>query len=184
MDFLFPLLGGAVGAAVINGIVGYLRLKADRKDAASQWQREQEHPHESWVRDKKQEAYTEFLEEVQTFIHRFSKYNNERGTTVAEVLSASGIVKNHRLLLLASSEVRTAQKAIGLEINRARWWTWRFGIKSNIIASALSGAHLAKLRDPGSFRGSPHDECPVLFRHDNRLPNASGSKVPPPEQRG
>ncbi|XAS74075.1 hypothetical protein VUN82_09700 [Micrococcaceae bacterium Sec5.1] len=120
MDFLFPLLGGAVGAAVINGIVGYLRLKADRSDAESKWTRDRKDAHESWVRTKKEEAYTEFLEDVQTFIHRYSRYNNEHGSTVKEVLAASGVVKNHRLLLLASTEVRAAQKSLGMEINKAR----------------------------------------------------------------
>ncbi|MDF2052014.1 hypothetical protein [Arthrobacter sp. Cr_A7] len=120
MEFLWPLLGGAVGAAIINGIVGYLRLRADRRDADSKWKREQDQAHESWIRDKKTEAYTEFLEEVQAFIHQFSRYNNEHGTTVQQVLAASGVVKNHRLLLLASSEVRMAQRALGMEINRSR----------------------------------------------------------------
>lgn len=120
MEFLLPLLGGAVGAAIINGVVGYLRLKADRSDADSKWKREQQEAHETWTRNKKEEAYTEFLGEVQTFIHRFGRYNHEHGTPVKDVLEASGVVKNHRLLLLASPEVRAAQRDIGVEINKAR----------------------------------------------------------------
>jgi hypothetical protein len=120
MEFLLPLVGGAVGAAIINSIVGYLRLRADRSDAASRWQKEQERDRAAWIRAEKQAAYSEFLEEVQTFIHHFGRYNNEDGTTPAQVLSASSTVKNHRLLIAASTEVRTAQRDLGMAINRSR----------------------------------------------------------------
>lgn len=120
MDFWIPLAGGAVGAAIINSIVGYLRLRAERNDAASRWRKEQERDRDVWTRDQKQSAYSEFLEEIQNFIHHFGRYNNEPGTTAAQVLAASNVVKNHRLLLVASTKVRAAQRELGMTISKTR----------------------------------------------------------------
>jgi hypothetical protein len=56
MEFLLPLLGGALGAALINGIVAVYKLKRDRLTE-----------HDQWLRDAKLEAYSDFLAAVSPF---------------------------------------------------------------------------------------------------------------------
>lgn len=51
MDFWIPLLGGALGAALVNGIVAVYKLHRDR-----------EIEHEQWLRDQKVELYSNFLD--------------------------------------------------------------------------------------------------------------------------
>lgn len=52
-NFLTPLLGGALGAAFINGLVALYKLNRDNADE-----------HEKWMRDNKQEAYARFISAV------------------------------------------------------------------------------------------------------------------------
>lgn len=42
MEFLLPLLGGAVGAAVIYGLFAYLKTRQDRRVEHEQWLRGQQ----------------------------------------------------------------------------------------------------------------------------------------------
>ncbi|WP_457950428.1 hypothetical protein ACTAQI_07550 [Pseudarthrobacter sp. alpha12b] len=53
MEFLLPLLGGALGAALINGIIALYKLNRDKSDE-----------HDKWLRDNKQEAYARFISAV------------------------------------------------------------------------------------------------------------------------
>lgn len=53
MEFLLPLLGGALGAAIINGIFAYLKSRHDKLTER-----------EIWLRGMKQQAYTKFVSAV------------------------------------------------------------------------------------------------------------------------
>lgn len=53
MDFWIPLLGGALGAAIINGVFVFLKLRHDKLTE-----------HEIWLRGTKQQAYTKFVSAV------------------------------------------------------------------------------------------------------------------------
>lgn len=53
MDFFLPLLGGALGAAFVNGLFTWWKYTAEKKDAVLVWRR-----------DQKTEAYAAFLLEV------------------------------------------------------------------------------------------------------------------------
>jgi hypothetical protein len=37
MEFLLPLLGGALGAAIINGVFAFFKLKHDKRVEHDQW---------------------------------------------------------------------------------------------------------------------------------------------------
>src|SRR4051794_21326420 len=53
MDFWIPLLGGALGAALINGLFGWWKHSAERKAE-----------HDKWLRGQRQEAYVSFMRGV------------------------------------------------------------------------------------------------------------------------
>lgn len=59
-DWLGPLLGGAIGAALINVVFGFWKHQADRKNQ-----------HRRWLRDKKLEAYVDFFESSKR-VHNFA----------------------------------------------------------------------------------------------------------------
>lgn len=54
MDFLIPLLGGALGAALINGVFAYLKLNHDKLTE-----------HEQWLRDKQLASYADLADSTQ-----------------------------------------------------------------------------------------------------------------------
>jgi hypothetical protein len=80
MQFWIPLLGGALGAAIINGLFSFYKI---RHDAALE--------HGQWRRDLKFEAYKRFFESI----HEFSvttqglKNGSIEGVTGAQELEAS-----------------------------------------------------------------------------------------------
>lgn len=53
MEFWIPLLGGALGAAVINGILALYKLRRDKEEEYKQW-----------TRNEKLKTYTEFLSDL------------------------------------------------------------------------------------------------------------------------
>lgn len=106
--FWSSLVGSGVGGAVASGLVTvalhFLTRNADR---------------EKWIRDRKQVAYSECLDEFTDFQHRLARFVNE-GLPVESVLSTGSVARNNGLLLLAPTKVRLAQVQVGMALNRCR----------------------------------------------------------------
>ncbi|MCZ9882021.1 hypothetical protein [Arthrobacter sp. B2a2-09] len=66
MDFWIPLLGGALGAALINGILALYKLRRDR-----------EVEHDQWLRNEKRDVYQEYLKSG-NYLSRFVSLVPER----------------------------------------------------------------------------------------------------------
>jgi hypothetical protein len=100
MEFLLPLLGGALGAAVINGVLALYKLKKDKSD--EHWQ---------WLRNQRLDAYATFLEATDKVQRSFIDYKNERKTSedVHVLIEAFSV---QRLLLLGSSETAEAHELL------------------------------------------------------------------------
>lgn len=67
MDFLIPLLGGALGAALINGVFGLYKI---RRDAETE--------HVQWRRDQRQSEYTKFLTNLFNVKHHLEAVWDDR----------------------------------------------------------------------------------------------------------
>lgn len=98
MDFqiwvvpILSLIGGAAGAAIINGAFGIKKLKADRRDE-----------HQRWLRDKKQEAYVEFFETSRVVLNLvFQDVSEGNRLQLSEAVDS---VKGSPIRLLAPKEV-------------------------------------------------------------------------------
>lgn len=98
MDFqiwvvpILSLIGGAAGAAIINGAFGIKKLKADRRDE-----------HQRWLRDKKQEAYVEFFETSRVVLNLAFQDVSEGNES--QLSDAADAVKGSPIRLLAPTEV-------------------------------------------------------------------------------
>lgn len=98
MDFqiwlvpVLSLIGGAAGAAIINGAFGIKKLKADRRDE-----------HQRWLRDKKQEAYVEFLEGSRVVLNL--AFQDVSDGNLSQLNDAADAVKGSPIRLLAPREV-------------------------------------------------------------------------------
>ncbi|MBT2530967.1 hypothetical protein J7E83_02290 [Arthrobacter sp. ISL-48] len=89
---LFALLGGAVGAAVINGFFGFKKQKSDRNEE-----------HARWLRDKKQESYVEFFETSRVVLNLV--YHTESEKNRSRLTDAADVVKGSPIRLLAPREI-------------------------------------------------------------------------------
>jgi hypothetical protein len=101
MEFLLPLLGGALGAAVINGVLALYKLRKDKSD--EHWQ---------WLRNQRLDAYVAFLETNDNVQRSFHDLKHQRKTpediyTLIEEMSVQ------RLQLLGSSETTAAYARVG-----------------------------------------------------------------------
>ncbi|MEW1821750.1 hypothetical protein AB0323_13340 [Arthrobacter sp. NPDC080031] len=100
MDFWIPLLGGALGAALINGIVALYKLKRDRQVEHSQW-----------LRDAKQEAYANFFRGADAQFNKVNQWVTGRSPEAAanpdELAVQRAMVK-----LIGSPEVRRLAREI------------------------------------------------------------------------
>ncbi|MEZ2389066.1 hypothetical protein AB6813_05850 [bacterium RCC_150] len=98
MDFWIPLLGGALGAALINGILALHKLRRDRLNE-----------HEQWLRNEKIETYSQYLE-----IIRLGDLTLEHAIVGAvsldQVLASKDHIGGHRLRLISPKAVREATK--------------------------------------------------------------------------
>jgi hypothetical protein len=135
MDFqiwavpLLSLVGGAAGAAIINGAFGIKKLKADRRDE-----------HQRWLRDKKQEAYVEFFETSRVVLNRAFQDVPE-GNDQSQLSDAADAVKGSPIRLLAPREIidrfDEAHAIMGKCVAIAR---------SGELAPAVRAKRLAELR--------------------------------------
>lgn len=101
MEFLLPLLGGAFGAAVINGILALYKLGKDKSD--EHWQ---------WLRNQRLDAYVRFLETTDKLQRTFHELKHQRKTpediyTLIEEMSVQ------RIQLLGSSATTSACERVG-----------------------------------------------------------------------
>lgn len=94
-DWLVPLLGGAIGAALINVVFGFWKHQADRKDQ-----------HRRWLLEKKLEAYVDFLESSRR-VHSFAIQAPSAQWT-ERVFGALREVEGSSIHLLGSTEVAKA----------------------------------------------------------------------------
>jgi hypothetical protein len=70
MDFWIPPLGGALGAAFINGVVAVYKLQRDRAIE-----------HEQWLRDQKLELYANFLDSYEELYKQIKLARNDGDTS-------------------------------------------------------------------------------------------------------
>lgn len=98
MDFqiwvvpILSLVGGAAGAAIINGAFGIKKLKEDRRDE-----------HQRWLRDKKQEAYVDFFETSRVVLNL--AFHDVSQSNQSQINDAANAVKGSPIRLLAPTEV-------------------------------------------------------------------------------
>ncbi len=92
MEFLLPLLGGALGAAVINGVVAFYKL---RRDASVE--------HEQWLRDRQVTAYADLIDSTKAAtLWASSAYKIEsEEIRHEEGLAITALLKNGHLVMLA-----------------------------------------------------------------------------------
>lgn len=110
------VLGGLIGSTVtafINRRNTVDTLKAARLAAEDQWMRTQEREHAVWMRDKKQEVYSDFLVEVDslwTKLRRAPTLTKDTPLSTHEVSVKRGLMK-----IIGSREVRI----LGLKVEAA-----------------------------------------------------------------
>ena len=92
MEFLLPLLGGALGAALINGVVAFYKL---RRDASVE--------HEQWLRDRQEIAYADLIDSTKAAtLWASSAYKIEsEEARHEEGLAIMALLKSGRLVMLA-----------------------------------------------------------------------------------
>lgn len=93
MDFWIPLLGGALGAALVNGIVAMYKLRRDR-----------EVEHEQWLRDQKLELYANFLD-AYTELYKQIKLARSAGSMPPNFDSFISQASPTRISLVAPDEI-------------------------------------------------------------------------------
>lgn len=97
MEFWLPLLGGAAGAAIINGLIALYKLRRDKNDEHSQW-----------LRNQQLAAYVDFLDTCRDLenwtksAHKIEPPSARRAEGVALVQS----IKVTQLRLLAPKVTR------------------------------------------------------------------------------
>lgn len=101
MEFLLPLLGGALGAAIINGILALYKLKKDKSD--EHWQ---------WLRNQRLDAYVAFLETNDNVQRAFHDLKHQRKTP-EDIYMLIEEISVQRLQLLGSSETVAAYERVG-----------------------------------------------------------------------
>jgi hypothetical protein len=98
MEFLLPLLGGALGAAFINGAIAVYKLKRDKNDEHSQW-----------LRNQKLTSYVEYLDTCRA-IDNFAKtaWRKEKTDRYLELSTLVDAVQVTTARLLAPKSVTEA----------------------------------------------------------------------------
>ncbi|GAT87073.1 hypothetical protein CVCC1112_1732 [Paenarthrobacter nicotinovorans] len=101
MEFLIPLLGGALGAALVNGVLALYKIKRDRQT-----------DHDQWLRNAKLEAYTEFLAAV-------SPFKRSRALRQADDEHYGSLyVAIYRLQILGSADVIEASQKAKISVDK------------------------------------------------------------------
>jgi hypothetical protein len=99
VDFWIPLLGGALGAAIINGAFAFFKMKHDKLTE-----------HEQWLRGQQVAAYAELIDSVkEARLWVASAYKTEDWKTRNhEGLAVMGTLKSGSLVLVAPPATLTA----------------------------------------------------------------------------
>ncbi|SDL90378.1 hypothetical protein SAMN04487916_11756 [Arthrobacter sp. ov407] len=124
LNFLWPLLGGAVGAAIVNSAFGF--FKHGREAALEQ---------EQWRRNQRQTGYTDFLRALAEFESAMGRTRDfviegeESAKAISDTINAYYLANSglHMLapprLIVASSEIKTRTD----ECMKALLWVMREG---------------------------------------------------------
>lgn len=99
MEFLLPLFGGALGAAVVNGVFAFFKLKHDKRVE-----------HDQWLRDHQVTTYADLVDSTKTAAQWVSsaykidswKVRNDEGLAIMASL------KTGQLVMSAPSATLTA----------------------------------------------------------------------------
>jgi hypothetical protein len=99
MEFLLPLLGGALGAALINGLFAFFKMKHDKLTE-----------HDQWLRGQQVAAYADLIDSVkEARLWVASAYKIEDWKTRNdEGLAVMGTLKSGSLVLVAPPATLTA----------------------------------------------------------------------------
>lgn len=109
IKLLFTALGGAAFGAIITGLfTSFNAWRTDVRDTTK------------WHRNQKMDAYVDFLEDIQKFIHAFSRYHEQGPVYLKDAKQAGKSMRNEKLLVVASTEVRQAQRELGVAVAVAR----------------------------------------------------------------
>jgi hypothetical protein len=99
MDFWIPLLGGALGAAIINGVFAFFKLKHDKRAE-----------HDQWLRDHQLTAYADQVDSTKTaaqWVASAYKIDSWK-TRNDEGLAIMASLKTGQLVMSAPSATLTA----------------------------------------------------------------------------
>ncbi len=99
MEFWIPLVGSALGGALVTSIFGFWK---DRRDKKSE--------HERWLRNEKVETYSRFLENAQRgdiMMQRVISGIED----MAKAVESDHFYQNHRLKIIGSPAVREGADA-------------------------------------------------------------------------
>ncbi|MFE4541534.1 hypothetical protein [Arthrobacter sp. NPDC056727] len=138
LKFILTLLGGATFGAIIAGLFAVFNAWRMSVRETQKWHREQ-----------KMDAYVNFLEDVQRFIHAFARFHSLGPVILKDAKEAGKTIRNEKLLVVASAEVRQAQRELGLAVVRAREYLDRFSttdVRDEPRLTHLS-TEMAKKRD-------------------------------------
>ena len=99
MDFWIPLLGGALGAAIINGVFAFFKLKHDKLAE-----------HGQWLRDQQLTAYADLADSTQAAMQWVSSAHNidSRQARSDTGLAMLALPKAGQLVMLAPSATLNA----------------------------------------------------------------------------
>lgn len=105
MDFWIPLIGSALGGAIVTSVFGLIKNRQDRH-----------HEHDQWLRDQKLEVYANLLAALQSVLHDLSEMHDGGvpPTSVSEGAKTAREVDSHmsRFRLIAPEPLmQPAQQA-------------------------------------------------------------------------
>lgn len=157
MDFqiwlvpVLSLIGGAAGAAIINGWFGIKKLKADRHDE-----------HYRWLRDKRQEAYVEFFEATRLVLSLAAEADtDERRATLSD---KGNEIKGSPIRLLAPEPILTLVEEVHEDVQ-----AFVLAATDSDLPSETREEGMAAIR-PGIV--SKRQQLAELCREDLRTPRA------------
>lgn len=128
MDFWIPLIGSALGGAVITSIFGFIK---NRQDKAAE--------HSQWLRDTKQAAYAEFLSAI------VQASSTLEPTAAAKESQRRSIIALSQIRLIAADEVTAAAVSLSTRVNEMH----RLSQRRQPMYAEFS-AHEAEIKEIGT----------------------------------
>lgn len=159
LKFILTALGGATVGAVIAGL--FALFNSWRTDVRER---------NKWHRQQKMDAYVLFLEDIQRFIHAFSRFHDHGPTTLSDAKKAGHSIRNEQLLIVAPAEVRHAQRILGNAVVTARRYLDTIDPKSTERTAELTTLSL-KL-------GAERDAFLVAVQKDLKLDIGQAPELP------